>query len=140
MAAQVNGMASGWPLGLENMNMRLRLMDASQAASFNPNSFNMRSISSSSLSSSDLDTESTKSFFQEHSSVTLGRLIGIKPGDGDLYFTSSGHHEEHGRVSIVRVASHASERHKTEVCQGICVPLILSILVKMTRARNSSGR
>lgn len=49
---QANEMPSGWPLGLENMNMRFRVMERLQAASEDPNS-----TSISSFTSSDLDTE-----------------------------------------------------------------------------------
>eukprot|EP00262_Sarcandra_glabra_P012014 TRINITY_DN2995_c0_g1_i1.p1 TRINITY_DN2995_c0_g1~~TRINITY_DN2995_c0_g1_i1.p1 ORF type:complete len:127 (+),score=7.69 TRINITY_DN2995_c0_g1_i1:141-521(+) len=126
-------MSSGWPLGLENMNIRLRGTETTlQAAAVEPNSFHTRSTSFSSFTSSDLDTESTKSFFQDHS-ITLGRLIGIKSGEGDLYFTESIQSEEHNPPSTVK-------RHEMDVSHGICIPLILSVLIKIGSSRSSSRR
>ncbi|XP_010057368.2 uncharacterized protein LOC104445244 isoform X1 [Eucalyptus grandis] len=79
----------GWPLGLEIMNLRLRLFESLQSATIDPQSFRAPSTRLSSISSSGLDTEtdqSSASFFQD-SSVSLGRLIGIRPGNsGRLYF------------------------------------------------------
>lgn len=163
---QANEMPSGWPLGLENMNMRFRVMERLQAASEDPNYFGVHSTSISSFASSDLDTEvilfrplllffnhyysrtlkglpsislnlqSTRSFFQDHS-ITLGRLIGISPGEGDLYFTNSvHHHEEHDRASMMSARSLPSKRRKTREPRGICLPLILCVLVKISRSRN----
>lgn len=67
--------SSGWPLGLQPLSLRLRLLehlrftDAASLLASTP--------SITSESSSDLDTESTGSFFPEKS-TTLGRLIGIQ--------------------------------------------------------------
>ncbi|KAL5989477.1 hypothetical protein ACLOJK_010369 [Asimina triloba] len=130
-------MNAGWPLGLDNMNMRLQLMDTFEAASTRADTLDMPSISSSSFSSSDLNTESSRSFFKDHS-MTLGRLIGIKPGEGNLYFPHQDHHEQQSRVSIARAASHASDRQEMGGCHGICIPLILCILVKANRGRDNS--
>ncbi|KAG6778780.1 hypothetical protein POTOM_015126 [Populus tomentosa] len=81
MAAEGNEASNGWPLGL--MSTRLRVMETIQAAPAEPYSLRIRSSSFSSFSSSNLDTESTASFFQDRS-VPLGRLIGIRPGNGGL--------------------------------------------------------
>ncbi|KAJ8626139.1 hypothetical protein MRB53_019446 [Persea americana] len=136
MMAEANEMPSGWPLGLGNMNMRFRVMETFQAAATDPNHFAMRSTSFSSFTSSELDTESTRSFFQDHS-ITLGRLIGIRPGEGDLYLTNSIHHpEEHDRVPMMSARSPSSKQHQTEEPQGICIPLILCVMVKISRSRN----
>ncbi|XP_077228205.1 uncharacterized protein LOC143861162 [Tasmannia lanceolata] len=128
MAVEVNEMLIGWPLGLENMNMRLRVIDTLQVTE--SNSFRLRSASFSSFTSSDLDTPSTRSFFPDHS-ITLGRLIGIKPGEGDLYFTNSIHPEELDQASMVNVTSQATKSHEMAVSRGLCIPIILSVFVKI---------
>lgn len=162
-------MPSGWPLGLGNMNMRFQAMETFQPASTDPNYFGVRTTSFSSFTSSELDTEvilfysffssvfiviikehlkvyqvflgiwqSTRSFFQDHS-ITLGRLIGIRPGEGDLYLTNSIHHpEEHDRVSMMSARSRSSMQHQTEEPRGICIPLILCVMVKISRSRNKT--
>ncbi|ERM97522.1 hypothetical protein AMTR_s02929p00000180, partial [Amborella trichopoda] len=53
----VDRMPSGWPLGLESLNLRLRVMETFNIAADDPGSFNLGSVSFSSLSSSDLDTQ-----------------------------------------------------------------------------------
>ncbi|KAJ8616392.1 hypothetical protein MRB53_035764 [Persea americana] len=63
MVAELNEIPCGWPLGLENMNMRLQVMETLQATSMEQNSYYVHSSSSSPISSSDFDTESTRSFF-----------------------------------------------------------------------------
>ncbi|THG22193.1 hypothetical protein TEA_005530 [Camellia sinensis var. sinensis] len=73
-------MPNGWPLGLGNLNMRLRVTESLHPAATEPHPLHTPSSSCSSFSSSNLDTEidqSTASFFQDHS-VSLGRLIGIR--------------------------------------------------------------
>ncbi|KAI3456232.1 hypothetical protein Pfo_012895 [Paulownia fortunei] len=78
---------NGWPLGLGNMNSRIRVVRTSQlVAPPQPYASRLRRSSSfSSFSSSNLDTESTASFFLDQS-VSLGRLIGIRPANaGSLY-------------------------------------------------------
>ncbi|KAM0953548.1 hypothetical protein DsansV1_C01g0001171 [Dioscorea sansibarensis] len=60
----------GWPLGL------VRNLDFSGSLSF--------TLSSSSVSSSDLDTESSRSFFYERRSITLGSLIGFSEKQDSL--------------------------------------------------------
>ncbi|KAJ0016617.1 hypothetical protein Pint_10520 [Pistacia integerrima] len=97
--SQEHEISKGWPFGLEIMNARLEVMESRQQAApavvDQPYSIQMRSISFSSISSSNLDTESTASFFQDHS-VSLGKLIGLKAGDRrrSLYFPNAFHFEE----------------------------------------------
>ncbi|XXG90085.1 hypothetical protein AAC387_Pa12g1929 [Persea americana] len=137
MVAELNEIPCGWPLGLENMNMRLQVMETLQATSMEQNSYYVHSSSSSPISSSDFDTESTRSFFPGHS-ITLGRLIGIKPGDRALHLPNSNLNKEHDQNSMVRVSSHASSRSRVEVSQGICMPLLLNVLVKISPSRGNS--
>ncbi|XP_012091661.1 uncharacterized protein LOC105649581 [Jatropha curcas] len=138
MATQEIETSSGWPLGLEIMNMRLqvRVMESVQAAPAELYSnARSRSPSFSSFSSSNLDTESTASFFQDHS-VSLGRLIGIRPGNGDFYFPRRIHLDEWEGKSVRSVNSEVSTTHRSEMSQGICIPL----LEKMSRSRSKTKR
>ncbi|XP_031501549.1 uncharacterized protein At3g17950-like [Nymphaea colorata] len=67
----------GWPLGLQPLHVRVRLMEnrvLTEANAFN--TLIAVSPSVSSRSSSDLDTVSTTSFLHEKS-ITLGNLIGL---------------------------------------------------------------
>ncbi|KAH7678057.1 hypothetical protein IHE45_07G125300 [Dioscorea alata] len=68
MAIQIQD--GGWPLGL------VRNLDFSGSLTF--------TLSSSSVSSSDLDTESSRSFFYERRSITLGSLIGFSDKQDSL--------------------------------------------------------
>uniref|UniRef100_A0A5B7BYJ6 Uncharacterized protein n=1 Tax=Davidia involucrata TaxID=16924 RepID=A0A5B7BYJ6_DAVIN len=137
MISEDHEMPNGWPLGLNNMSMmRLRVVESSQAAAAaaaaaEPYSLHMPSTSFSSFSSSNLDTESTASFFQDQSK-SLGRLIGIRPGDrgGVLYFPNTVRVEEHENASV--------GRSKGCVTQGMCVPLLFGILEKMSRSKSNS--
>ncbi|XP_062096964.1 uncharacterized protein LOC133802630 isoform X2 [Humulus lupulus] len=117
---------SGWPLGLEIMNVRLQVVSSlPSTAAEHYTTFHAPSTSFSSFSSSNLDTESTASFFQDHS-VSLGRLIGIRPGErGRLYYPNSNGLEEHGRVS-----KRGPKGHELNLCPGICIPLLVCALVK----------
>ncbi|KAF9611577.1 hypothetical protein IFM89_033581, partial [Coptis chinensis] len=136
----VGKMSNGWPLGLETMNLRLRVMESLQAAAAEPNHpFSVHSTSFSSFTSSDLDTESTKSFFQD-GSVSFGRIIRIRPGDGDLYFTNSIHHGECQQVIGRSAASDSFRSHEGTVCRGVCIPLLQCVIVKISPNRNSSRR
>ncbi|KAM6574736.1 hypothetical protein CsatA_023063 [Cannabis sativa] len=125
---------SGWPLGLEIMNVRLqveRSLSSSTAVEHYTN-LHAPSTSFSSFSSSNLDTESTASFFQDHS-VSLGRLIGIRPGErgrGRLYFPNSSGLEEHGRVSKRGSNDEISKGHELNLCPAICIPFLVCALVK----------
>ncbi|KAK3207095.1 hypothetical protein Dsin_021141 [Dipteronia sinensis] len=145
MATQDDETSNGWPLGLEIMNMRLRVMEAegTQAApeAVEPDSTHTRTISFTSFSSSNLDTESTTSFFQDNS-VSLGRLIGFKEGNGgSLYFTKAAiRFEEHERITTTtttvggRCSDVLNEGHNNvvDLSHGICIPL----LMKMSRSRS----
>ncbi|CAI0408041.1 unnamed protein product [Linum tenue] len=126
--------SSGWPLGLQIMNLRLRVMEISR----NQTSRRLPPSSSfSSLSSSNLDTESTASFFQDNS-VSLGRLIGFRQavprrtgvaaaaatGAGDGCGEGS---RGDGRVGIMSAAAEGKG--------GICIPLILSTIEKIRRSK-----
>ncbi|KAK6917607.1 hypothetical protein RJ641_018358, partial [Dillenia turbinata] len=139
---QVPDMPIGWPLGLGNMNMRLNVVESLLAAGGPDLSLHARSTSFSSFSSSDLDTESTASFFQDNS-VSLGRLIGIRPGNGgSLYFPNTIRiDKEHERETASNVPnSEVSGDQKSEMAQGICIPLLLGILVKLSRSKSTSRR
>ncbi|KAK9267490.1 hypothetical protein L1049_009917 [Liquidambar formosana] len=134
------GMPNGWPLGLEIMNMRLGVVESLQAAAAEPYSLHVPSTSFSTFSSSNLDTESTASFFQDHS-VSLGRLIGIRPGDsGALYFPNTIRLEDHDRISVRSAHSDISRGHQVQMSQGICIPLLLNFLDKMSRSKSNSKR
>ncbi|KAL7129984.1 hypothetical protein ABFS83_13G103500 [Erythranthe nasuta] len=93
-----------------------------------------RSSSFSSLSSSNLDTESTASFYPDQS-VTLGRLIGIEPvSKGTSYC------KQHEPDLIIRSSNNSLEIDDTDNnnnSQGICVPLLHSVIWKMGRTGSS---
>ncbi|KAI9198793.1 hypothetical protein LWI28_022217 [Acer negundo] len=148
MATQDDEISNGWPLGLEIMITRLRVMEeGTQAApaeaapaAVEPNSTHTRTVSFTSLSSSNLDTESTTSFFQDNS-VSLGRLIGFKAGNGgSLYFPKTAiRFEERERITTTAAAvrgrcSDVSKGHNSvvDLSHGICIPL----LMKMSRSRS----
>ncbi|PIA31217.1 hypothetical protein AQUCO_05100017v1 [Aquilegia coerulea] len=125
-------MSNGWPLGLENMNLRLRVIESRQvppSETYHP--YRVRSTSFSSFTSSDLDTESTKSFFND-SSVSLGRIIRIRPGDGDLYFTANSfHHRERRQVNGRSAPSDSFISHDVTMSRGsVCIPLLQCFFVK----------
>ncbi|KAK1368713.1 ATP synthase [Heracleum sosnowskyi] len=128
MALQGNLMPNGWPLGLENMNTRLleaadNSPQATVAAS-EPSSLHVPSSSFSSFSSSNLDTESTVSFFADHS-VTLGRLIGINPmARQSLRFTNTTQAETEQEPGDI-----VSVNGEKMMTRGICVPLLRNIMV-----------
>ncbi|XP_041989581.1 uncharacterized protein LOC121740974 [Salvia splendens] len=107
-AMEGNGIPSGWPLGLGNINFR---MTASPPVVAPPQP--VRHIPSfSSISSSDLDTESTASFFPDQS-VQLGRLIGIRPICGNKQSEKEGNV---GQEDDAHIDS-----------QGFCTPLLARI-------------
>ncbi|KAL8192113.1 hypothetical protein R6Q57_028062 [Mikania cordata] len=127
---------NGWPFGLGRINTRLSIGASVEGdtGAQQPNTFHGPSSSFSSFSSSNFDTESTASFFQDNS-VSLGRLIGIRPREnGTLYFSRpvcvpqqrSEHHEE------------SSYTHQTKTTRVICVPNLLNILGKMSRSKSHS--
>ncbi|KAI3466696.1 hypothetical protein Pfo_023359 [Paulownia fortunei] len=129
-----NDIPNGWPLGLGNMNSRIRVADTSQrAAPPQPYASRIhRSSSFSSFSSSNLDTESTASFFPDQS-VSLGRLIGIRPANkASLYC------EHHRKLPAER--SHPGLHQGHENSQGLCAPLLHHVIGKMGRSGSSSRR
>ncbi|XP_057512092.1 uncharacterized protein LOC130794244 isoform X1 [Actinidia eriantha] len=132
---------NGWPLGLGNLNIRIRVIqNLEPAAATERSSLHTLSSSFSSFLSSDLDTESTASFFQDHS-FSLGRLIGIRPREGEvLYFPNTTRVEQHENTLESRSCSDVPGAQREEMSQGICVPIFFSIKVKMTRSRSSSSR
>ncbi|CAN6689756.1 unnamed protein product [Malus baccata var. baccata] len=129
-------MHHGWPLGLEIMNVRLRVVESLPAAVVGRRSSHLPSASFTSFSSSNLDTESSASFFQDHS-TSLGRLIGLRTGDrGRLYLPNSICFEEH--ETIRGSHSEVSTRHRVDMSRRICIPLLLCALVKISRSKNKS--
>ncbi|KAF5944379.1 hypothetical protein HYC85_018456 [Camellia sinensis] len=133
-------MPNGWPLGLGNLNMRLRVTESLHPAATEPHPLHTPSSSCSSFSSSNLDTESTASFFQDHS-VSLGRLIGIRSRErGSVYFPNASRFEQRESLSERRSCLDVPGEHGEEMCQGVCVPLLVTILVKMSRSRSNSRR
>ncbi|KAF7120513.1 hypothetical protein RHSIM_Rhsim13G0180100 [Rhododendron simsii] len=81
-------------------------------------------------------TVSTASFFQDHS-VSLGRLMGIKPRDRG-YFPSTSSVEQRQSTSERISFPDAPGNQVEELSRGICVPRLVSILMKMTRSRSNS--
>ncbi|XP_058197785.1 uncharacterized protein LOC131313482 [Rhododendron vialii] len=141
MVEQDRGTPTGWPLGLGNLNLRLRVTESQQpvAAEAEPYSLHAHSSSFSSFLSSNLETESTASFFQDHS-VSLGRLMGIKPQDRG-YFPRTSSVEQHESTSErISFPDATGNRVEELSSRGICVPLLVSILMKMTRSRSNSSR
>ncbi|KAJ8545492.1 hypothetical protein K7X08_018075 [Anisodus acutangulus] len=97
------------------MNIRLRVAERSQVVTATVAGeaayrLYVSSPSFSFFSSSNLDTESTMSFFQDQS-VSLGRLIGIKPGNrGRLELSNRVHCEKNENVS--------ARKSESEDCKG----------------------
>lgn len=89
---------AGWPLGLETLNLRVRIMDAMRGGDIT--SLRMSTPSFSSVSSSDFDTESSLSFFPDKSN-TLGNLIGIRSNHRARHASNSVHPE--GKTKISRM-------------------------------------
>ncbi|MCD7450258.1 hypothetical protein HAX54_004703 [Datura stramonium] len=144
VVTQEHEVPGGWPLGLENMNIRLRVGERSQvvtAAAAGEAAYRLyvSSPSFSSFSSSSLDTESTMSFFQDQS-VSLGRLIGIKPGNrGRLEFSNRVHCENNENVSARRSdAEDYKGQEGDNMSQKLCVPLLHNVIEKMSRSKSNS--
>ncbi|XP_061344581.1 uncharacterized protein LOC133290506 [Gastrolobium bilobum] len=139
MVSENDEMPIGWPFGLGYLNMRLRVAESLPAAPVESYSLHMPSISFSSFSSSNLDTESTASFFEEHR-VSLGRLIGIRPGGrGRLYFPNSLRFEEREKKTIEKgTCSDAPEVQEMDMSRGICIPTLLDALLKISKSKKSS--
>ncbi|KAL4281531.1 hypothetical protein GQ457_03G036730 [Hibiscus cannabinus] len=128
--------SNGWPLGLQTMTMRL-----GAAPAMEPYSLHIPSSSFSSFSSSNLDTESSASFFQD-SSVSLGKLIGLGPGErGALHLQNTISTHQSNRRLPVRGACNCkdvSRGHGADTYQGICIPLVLGALLKISSNRMKS--
>ncbi|XP_059670636.1 uncharacterized protein LOC132316141 isoform X1 [Cornus florida] len=141
MFTENHEMPIGWPLGLGNMNMRLGVVENSQASAAEDSySAHMPSTSFSSFSSSNLDTESTASFFQDHS-VPLGRLIGIRSGDrGALNFPNTSRFAGHENISVRGSHLDVPRRRGAEISLGLCIPLLFGIIEKLSRSKSSSRR
>ncbi|XVF25755.1 hypothetical protein REPUB_Repub13aG0241000 [Reevesia pubescens] len=143
MAAENHETSNGWPLGLQIMSMRLRLQERLQAAApaVEPYSLHIPSSSFSSFSSSNLDTESSASFFQDNS-VSLGKLIGFRQRDrGSMYLQNTTiHTEQSNRLPVTGAYKDVSRGHSADMSHGICIPLILGALVKISRSRSKSKR
>ncbi|KAK8580652.1 hypothetical protein V6N12_070913 [Hibiscus sabdariffa] len=138
--------SNGWPLGLQIMTMRLGLRETYQGAApaaVEPYSLHIPSSSFSSFSSSNLDTESSASFFQD-SSVSLGKLIGLGAGErGALHLQNTISTHQSNRRLPVRGACNCkdvSRGHGADTSQGICIPLVLGALLKISSNRMKSKR
>lgn len=84
-------------------------------------------------------TQSTVSFFQDRS-VSLGRLIGLRPGErGGFYFPKSIRFEDDKRPSR-DAHTDDSGGQRAEMSQGICMPQLLGALVKMNRIKSKSRK
>ncbi|KAB2025572.1 hypothetical protein ERO13_D06G135900v2 [Gossypium hirsutum] len=145
MAAENQETTNGWPLVLQIMAMKLRLQERIQYSTpaVEPHSPHIPSPSFSSFcSSSNIDTESTASFFQDNN-ISLGKLIGFRQRDTGsvLYLQSTIGAEQNTIVSGVCNCNDVSRGHCGDLCgqgQGICIPMVLGTLVKITRSRSKS--
>ncbi|XVF27592.1 hypothetical protein REPUB_Repub14bG0121800 [Reevesia pubescens] len=140
MAAENHETTNGWPLGLQIMSIRLRLQERLQASAPTVETYSLHipSSSFSSFSSSNLDTESSASFFQDNS-VSLGKLIGFRQRDrGSLYLQNTPHTEPSNRLPVTGSCKDVCRGHNANMSQGICIPLILGALVKISRNRTKS--
>ncbi|KAG5038469.1 hypothetical protein AAZX31_07G185700 [Glycine max] len=142
MVSENDEMPIGWPFGLGFLNMRLRDAESLPAAPVEPHSMHVPSTSFSSFSSSNLDTESTASFFQDNS-VSLGHLIGLRPGEkGSLYFPNTLRLEEREKKKTLANGScshDASEVKEVDMSRGICIPILLEALLKISKCKKSSS-
>ncbi|XP_043702874.1 uncharacterized protein LOC122653025 [Telopea speciosissima] len=138
MVAEIQEMSNGWPLGLQTMSTRLRVVDSLQSTTADPSTFHMHSISFSSFTSSELNTESTKSFFQDRS-VSLGWLIGLRPQNGEELCLTNSHLSEDEQVSgAAGATTDMTSRRQMKMSECICVPLLLNVLVRTSRSKNNS--
>ncbi|XP_022926836.1 uncharacterized protein LOC111433832 [Cucurbita moschata] len=135
MVSEDRDMINGWPLGLEVMNTRVRMADSQRLPPTDPfPTSHIPSRSFSSLSSSELDTMSTASFFQDHS-VSLGRLIGIRPGDKTWLYLPT---DENACVSVNSASLDTRKTKSAEISGRICIPILIGIMLKMIRSRRNS--
>ncbi|KAK7400622.1 hypothetical protein VNO78_11844 [Psophocarpus tetragonolobus] len=139
--SQNDEMPIGWPFGLGFVNMRLRDAESLPAAPVEPHSMHVPSTSFSSFSSSNLDTESSASFFQDNS-VSLGHLIGLRAGEkGRLYFSNTLRLEEREKKTLSKgnCSDDASKVKEVEMSRGICIPILLEALLKISKTKRSSS-
>ncbi|XP_019171832.1 PREDICTED: uncharacterized protein LOC109167273 isoform X1 [Ipomoea nil] len=138
---------NGWPFGLEKMNIWLRVNDAPHSQvdtlSLDPSPLCVvHSPSLSSFSSSNLDTESTMSFFVDQS-VSLGRLIGMRPEDKrKLYFPKAMQSEMRGKnvVNKILQLEVSNGQDGREMGQWLCVPLLHNALEKISRSKGNNSK
>ncbi|KMT04604.1 hypothetical protein BVRB_8g182600 [Beta vulgaris subsp. vulgaris] len=125
----------GWPLGLGNMYMRLRMVE--RMAADRRSSMYLTSSSFSSFTSSNLDTESSASFFQDNSK-SLARLIGIRPRHrrSEFYSRNTVDHAETPPTSSTSSTSQHPDELDMKMCDGICIPLC----TKMSKNKEGSKR
>jgi len=79
--------------------------------------------------------QSTASFFQDNS-VSLGHLIGLRAGEkGRLYFPNSLRIEEREEKTLAKGSS--SEVKQEDMSRGICIPILLEALLKISKSKKS---
>lgn len=84
--------------------------------------------------------QSTMSFFQDQS-VSLGRLIGIRPVNrGKSDFRNRVHLEKNENVSTRRSESEDYKFQEGDMSQKLCVPLLHNVLEKMSRNKSNSPK
>ncbi|XP_027348345.1 uncharacterized protein LOC113859878 [Abrus precatorius] len=127
----------GWPFGLGILNiMRLRVAESPPSAPAESYSLHIPSTSFSSFSSSNLDTESTASFFQDNS-VSLGHLLGIRSGERERLYSLR--LEEKEKKTLAKGScSDASKVQQVDMSRGICIPVLLDALFKISKSKKSS--
>ncbi|KAJ6889840.1 hypothetical protein NC651_023559 [Populus alba x Populus x berolinensis] len=84
--------------------------------------------------------KSSASFFQDNS-VPLGRLIGIRLGNGALNFPRRVHVDEGEKIGIRAIwaaSSEVSGARRADMSHGICIPLLFGTLEKMRRSKSKS--
>ena len=71
--------------------------------------------------------------------MTLGRLIGIKPGNSrGLYFPHTVQFQRDEIIPEQVLDSVASGNQETETSGGICVPLLHNMIMKRSRSKNNA--
>jgi len=86
--------------------------------------------------------QSTASFFQDNS-VSLGHLIGLRAGEkGRLYFPNSLRIEEREEKTLVKGSisdDNDSKVKEEDMSRGICIPILLEALLKISKSKKSSS-
>jgi len=85
--------------------------------------------------------QSTASFFQDNS-VSLGHLIGLRAGEkGRLYFPNSLRIEEKEEKTLTKgsTSDDTSQVKEEEMSRGICIPILLEALFKISKSKKSSS-